>query len=96
MDNFYKEAELLHNDRVVEQRQQREKISTRAKQEFSKFCVWCRTLNDDPTEANFKFYLKTENLKLDFWVLKQIFETFFNYEYKFDYGTKKWLVKKIR
>ena len=95
-DNFNKEAELLHNDRVKEQAREREDLSGQARQEYSKFCVWCRMMNIDPTDKNLKNYLKEENLKLNFWVVKKILEMFFNYEYKFDYENKKWLAKKIR
>ena len=92
--DFFKEAKLAHNDRICEQVKNETSLAAQAKREYSLFCVWCRMMNENPTEVMFKFYLKNEKVKLNFWVQKKLLETYFGYEYKFDYLTNKWLAKK--
>ena len=93
---LYKLLEECHNDRIKEQERLKHDINYQSKLEYSLFCAWCNAFkNAQYNEQNFQQYLKTEK-KLSFWIKKKIAETYFNYEYKFDYNNMKWNCKKIK
>ena len=93
MDDFYEIAEQCHKDRI---KKQKTDINNIAELEYNLFCAWCRAFkNSDFSEQNFKQYVKTER-DLNFWLKKLIFELFFNYEFNFNYDTKKWKAEKIK
>ena len=94
--DFLKIAEECHKDRIRERERLRHDINYQARLEYSLFCAWCNAFkNAQYTERNFKEYVKTEK-ELSFWVKKKIAEMFFDYEYSFDYETKKWHCNKLK
>lgn len=89
--SFYEIAREVHKDRIREEYWEKNSIDNRAKQEYAKFCIWCRAFkNADFSEQNFKLYQKQEHTHFDFWLKKRIAELFYDYEFKFDYNTMKW------
>lgn len=89
--SFYEMAREVHKDRTREEYWQNNSLDNRAKQEYAKFCIWCRAFKDgDFSEKNFKIYQKEEQTKLDFWLKKRIAELFYNYCFEFNYKTMKW------
>ena len=89
--SFYEIAREVHKDRIREEYWQNNSLDNRARQEYAKFCIWCRAFKDeDFSEKNFKEYQKEENTKFNFWLKKRIAELFYDYEFKFDYNTMKW------
>lgn len=91
MDDFYKIAEEIRQERINIDNLKMQGLDYKAKQEFSLFCIWCRALkNADFSEQNFKIYQKEEHTNFDFWLKKRIAELFYGYEFKFDYNTMKW------
>lgn len=80
-------------------------ISTRNKcdYEYALFSIYCRINEIEPTENNFKKYIKNENKTFDFWENNYIYETYFGYEFSYEYInenselTVKWhSIKKIK
>lgn len=92
MEQTFEELiELCHKDRVRDEYYKSINIDNRARQEYAKFCCWCRAFkNSQFTEQNFKEYQKQEKIKLNFWIKKRIAELFFGYKFTFNYSTYKW------
>lgn len=89
--SFYEIAREAHKDRIREEYWQNNSLDNRAKQEYAKFCIWCRAFkNADFNEQNFKIYQRQEHTNFDFWLKKRIAELFYGYEFEFDYNTMKW------
>ena len=89
--SFYELAREVHKDRIREEYWQNNSLDNKAKQEYAKFCIWCRAFkNADFSEQNFKIYQRQEHTNFDFWLKKRIAELFYNYEFEFDYNTMKW------
>ena len=89
MEEFYKIANQIHNDRIIEKN--KIDIDDLAKKEYSMFCIWSRAFyNGVFSEENFKLYQKIEKKSINFWIKKRICELFFNYEFEFDYDKNKW------
>ena len=89
--SFYEIAREIHKDKIRDEYWQEHNINNRARQEYAKFCIWCRAFkNADFSEQNFKIYQKEEHTNFDFWLKKRIAELFYGYEFKFDYNTMKW------
>ena len=89
--SFYEIAREVHKDRIRDEYWQKHNIDNRARQEYAKFCIWCRAFKDgDFSEKNFKIYQRQEYKHFDFWIKKKIAELFYGYEFKFDYNTMKW------
>lgn len=94
---FEELIELCHKDRVRDECYKSINIDNRARQEYAKFCCWCRAFKDSQfTEQNFKEYQKQEKIKLNFWIKKRIAELFFGYEFNFNYQTYKWERRKLK
>ena len=88
---FYELAKEIHKDKIRDEYWQNNSLDNRARQEYAKFCIWCRAFKDgDFSEKNFKEYQKVECLKFNFWIKKRIAELFYGYEFEFDYNTMEW------
>ena len=93
--SFYEIAREVHKDRIREEYWQNNSLDNRAKQEYAKFCIWCRAFkNADFSEQNFKLYQNQEHTHFDFWLKKRIAELFYGYEFEFDSNTMKWKSRK--
>ena len=89
--DFYSILKEIHKDKVRDEFWQEHNIDNRARQEYAKFCIWCRAFKDgDFSEKNFKIYQRQEHTHFDFWLKKRIAELFYDYEFEFDYNTMKW------
>ena len=88
-ENFYDLAKKIREERL--KKEDYESIENISKNEFAKFCFWGRAFGYSPNLESFKKYLK-EN-KLNFWIIKEITEDYFNIQYDFDYKKTKWVIK---
>lgn len=88
--NFNDLIEQCHKERKFKEWCNRTSLISKCDYEYALFSIWCRMNEKQPTEENFKDYIKAENKSFDFWQNKYIYETYFNYEFCYDYETKKW------
>ena len=97
MTNFYKIAELVHNDRVTNQRREQERKQHNGETIYAMYCVWCNAFKGSKGKNDYKQfleYMKEENVEVSFWQFKKIAENHFNFYYEYDANNKKWNIKR--
>lgn len=85
---FNEMIEQCHKERMFKEWLNKTSFKNRCETEYALFSVWCRINEIEPTENNFKIYVKENSKDFNFWESKYIYETYFNY--KFNYENNKW------
>ena len=92
--NFEELAQLVHKDRVRQEREEQEDLENRVRIIYSNFCIWCRVQDKYATEEEMNNYLREEYPDLPFYLKKKLLEKYFGYTFTFNYDTNKWQSKK--
>ena len=87
---FNKMIEQCYQERKAIELQRINSYKYNCDYEYALFSIWCRINDIEPTENNFKIYIKENNKNFNFWESKYIYETYFNYEFNYDFNNNKW------
>lgn len=88
---FNEVIEECHQERMLKEWLNRISTTSNCDYEYALFSIYCRMNEIEPTEYNFKKYIKTENKNFDFWENKYIYETYFGYEFSYEYINNKYI-----
>ena len=96
MDEFLKLAREVHKDRVNEEFNNKKSIVSKVNTLHSMFSIWCRVFEKDINAyKTFTEYVKEQEPGLEFGIKKAFLEKYYDFEFEYNYETKKWKIKNL-
>lgn len=96
--SFYEIAKNAHNKRVFCERQESLNLKNQTKKAWNNFKFWARlNNNNDLSLKSFKKYLTDDffGQNLAGYIIKSIYEVYYNFEFEWNVKAQKWVQKKI-